>query len=170
MTGRICLTVSTFCTFASISTSHGLSATSRSAEYLQGHSEDLIGSLTRQPRDCDSASVEQFKKAFVGIRDAGSIFLTPKKPAALAPGAQGPSYPAAMYAKGIEGVVRAIFVVDTTGRADMATFAVISTTDTLFSANVSKAVQRMRFLAAEDAGRRVPSLVCQSFQFSRERY
>ena len=92
-----------------------------------------------------------------------------EKPVVMAPGATGPSYPDMLRSAGIEGTVLAQFVVDTTGRAEMATFKVLKSDNDLFSNSVKNALQRMKFLPAEVGGRRVKQLVQQPFQFSLNR-
>lgn len=92
-----------------------------------------------------------------------------EKPVVMAPGAQGPSYPDMLRTAGIEGTVLAQFVVDTTGRADMATFRALKSDNDLFTTSVRNALQRMRFLPAEVGGRKVKQLVQQPFQFSLNR-
>lgn len=92
-----------------------------------------------------------------------------EKPVVMAPGAAGPTYPDMLRSAGIEGTVMAQFVVDTTGRAEMATFKVLKSDNDLFSNAVKNALQRMRFLPAEVGGRKVKQLVQQPFQFSLNR-
>jgi protein TonB len=92
-----------------------------------------------------------------------------EKPVVMAPGAQGPAYPDMLRSAGIEGTVLAQFVVDTTGRADMATFKALKSDNDLFTTSVKNALQRMRFLPAEVGGRKVKQLVQQPFQFSLNR-
>ncbi|BAH39053.1 MAG TPA: TonB family protein [Gemmatimonas aurantiaca] len=92
-----------------------------------------------------------------------------EKPVVMAPGAQGPSYPDMLRSAGIEGTVLAQFVVDTTGRAEMATFKALKSDNDLFTTSVKNALQRMRFLPAEVGGRKVKQLVQQPFQFSLNR-
>ena len=92
-----------------------------------------------------------------------------EKPVVMAPGANGPTYPDMLRSAGIEGTVMAQFVVDTTGRAEMATFKVLKSDNDLFSNAVKNALQRMKFLPAEVGGRKVKQLVQQPFQFSLNR-
>lgn len=92
-----------------------------------------------------------------------------EKPVVAAPGSQGPAYPDMLRSAGIEGQVLAQFVVDTTGRADMATFKALKSDNDLFTTAVKNALQRMRFLPAEVGGRKVKQLVQQPFQFSLNR-
>jgi len=92
-----------------------------------------------------------------------------EKPVVAAPGSAGPAYPDMLRSAGIEGQVLAQFVVDTTGRADMATFKALRSDNDLFTVAVKNALQRMRFLPAEVGGRKVKQLVQQPFQFSLNR-
>jgi len=92
-----------------------------------------------------------------------------EKPVVMAPGSQGPAYPDMLRTAGIEGTVLAQFVVDTTGRAEMATFKALKSDNDLFTNAVKNALQRMRFLPAEVGGRKVKQLVQQPFQFSLNR-
>ena len=66
----------------------------------------------------------------------------------------------------IEGDVLATFVVDTTGRADPASFKVLRATHQLFERAVRDALPRMRFVPAEVGGRKVRQLVQQPFSFA----
>jgi protein TonB len=88
------------------------------------------------------------------------------RPVVLAPGAVGPSYPESLRAAGIDGAVLAQFVVDTLGRADVASFVALRSDQALFTSAVRTALAKMRFLPAEAGGRKVRQLVQQSFQFS----
>ncbi len=81
------------------------------------------------------------------------------------PSSEGPAYPPTLLANAMEGVVRAMFVVDTTGRADAATFKVLESTDTLFTEAVRQALPRMKYRPAWLRGRLVPQLVEQQFAF-----
>ena len=88
-----------------------------------------------------------------------------EKPVITAPGSPGPIYPDMLRSAGIEGVVLAEFVVDTTGKAEVVTFKALKTDNELFSLAVRNALQRMRFLPAEVGGRKVKQLVQQPFHF-----
>lgn len=80
-----------------------------------------------------------------------------------------PVYPDVLRARGIEGEVFARFVVDETGRIDMKTFDILSATSPAFANAVRYALERSRFRPAEAAGRKVPQLVEQRFQFRLDR-
>jgi protein TonB len=62
--------------------------------------------------------------------------------------------------------VLAQFVVDTLGRADMSTFHVLKSTDSLFTQAVYAALPRYQFTPAELGGRNVRQLVQMPFQFN----
>ncbi len=81
------------------------------------------------------------------------------------PSSEGPTYPPALLADAVEGVVRAMFVVDTTGRADQSTFKVLESSDTLFTDAVRQALPRMKYRPAWLRGHLVPQLVEQQFAF-----
>lgn len=79
--------------------------------------------------------------------------------------AAAPAYPESMLRRRIEGSVIVQYVVDTMGRADTATFRVITATHADFARAVRDVLPRMRFRPAMMANRRVPQLVQQPFAF-----
>jgi protein TonB len=89
-----------------------------------------------------------------------------EKQAALVSGTANPQYPEMLKASAIAGEVLAQFVIDTTGRADIATFKVLKSTHALFTDAVKKDLPRMRFLPAEVGGKKVKQLVQLPFAFS----
>jgi protein TonB len=92
-----------------------------------------------------------------------------EKPVAPVPGSGTPSYPDILRSSSVEGQVLAQFTVDTTGRVEIASFTVISSTHDLFTASVKNALPRMRFLPAEIGGRKVKQRVQQPFVFNLNR-
>lgn len=92
-----------------------------------------------------------------------------ERPAALAEGNAPPPYPAALHSAGIEGSVLVTFVVDTSGRADMATLTVLTSTHPFFTEAVKTHLPRMTFIPAEIGGHKVKQLVQQSFVFTINR-
>lgn len=80
-------------------------------------------------------------------------------------GSAAPVYPRDLLAVGTEGVVRAVYVVDTTGRVDTTTIQVTRSDDPRFTESVRTALGLMRFRAATRAGRPVRQLVEQQFRF-----
>ena len=82
------------------------------------------------------------------------------------PGTATPRYPAMLQSAGVEGTVRAQFVVDTLGRVEQGSFRALESTHDLFTTAVRDALGRARFKPAEVGGHRVRQLVEQSFSFS----
>lgn len=80
-------------------------------------------------------------------------------------GSAAPAYPDDMIAAGAEGVVRAEYVVDTTGQVDTATVNVVYSDDPRFTESVVTALGLTRFRPAKKAGKPVRQLVEQQFRF-----
>jgi TonB family protein len=76
-----------------------------------------------------------------------------------------PVYPRELLAIGVEGLVQAIYVVDTTGVVDTSTVQVVQSDDPRFTESVRTALARMRFRPAIRAGKTVRQLVEQRFRF-----
>jgi protein TonB len=87
------------------------------------------------------------------------------------PGTTSPRYPATLQNAGIEGEVRAQFVVDTLGRVEPETVRILESTHELFARAVRDALARARFVPAEAQGHKVRQLAEQAFTFrlSRDR-
>jgi TonB family protein len=81
------------------------------------------------------------------------------------PWSAAPEYPQELAALGTEGVVRAFYVVDTTGTVDTASIQVVYSDDEHFTASVVTALGRMRFRPATKEGRPVRQQVEQQFRF-----
>lgn len=82
------------------------------------------------------------------------------------PGSATPRYPSMLQSAGVDGSVRAQFVVDTLGRVEQGSFRALESTHDLFTASVREALARARFTPAEAGGRKVRQLVEQTFTFS----
>lgn len=80
-------------------------------------------------------------------------------------GSAAPAYPRDLLALGAEGVVRATYVVDTTGLVDTTTIEVTHSDDPRFTESVRIALEGMRFRPARRGGRAVRQLVQQQFRF-----
>jgi TonB family protein len=80
-------------------------------------------------------------------------------------GSAAPSYPEALLRRRIEGTVVVQYVVDTLGRADTATFRVLSATHPDFVRAVKVTLPSMRFRPAMMSSKHVPQLVQQPFAF-----
>jgi TonB family protein len=76
-----------------------------------------------------------------------------------------PRYPERLRELGIEGSVLVRFTVDTTGRVDVKSAQIISTTNPQFSRAVLDALEGFRFKPAEVGARRVPALAEMPFEF-----
>lgn len=76
-----------------------------------------------------------------------------------------PVYPALLVKQGIEGTAVVRFVVDTTGRADLATFRLIETNHPLFGAAVRDALPGMKFRPATVGPKKVRQMVELPFGF-----
>ena len=79
-----------------------------------------------------------------------------------------PRYPTALRAIGVEGIVEMEFVIDTTGRANLATARVISSPDERFTAAVRSALREARFVPGRYRGRAVSTLVRRAYHFELE--
>jgi protein TonB len=112
------------------------------------------------PRDARSSSERSV--------EASQTFLEfqVEQPAMHAPNSATPSYPDILRKAGVEGEALVSFVVDTSGRVDVATFRVVRTSHDLFAAAVKSALPRMRFFPATVGDAKVRQLVQQPFAFT----
>lgn len=76
-----------------------------------------------------------------------------------------PLYPPELLAQGAEGVVYAIFVVDTTGLVDTTSVRFLSSPHPMFTMSVRHALGQMHFKPAVRSGDKVRQLVEQHFRF-----
>jgi len=76
-----------------------------------------------------------------------------------------PRYPSMLQSAGVEGDVRAQFVVDTLGRVEPGSVRVLETTHDLFASAVRDALSRARFKTAQAGGHKVRQLAEQVFTF-----
>jgi TonB family protein len=76
-----------------------------------------------------------------------------------------PVYPSDLAEAGVEGMVRATYVVDATGRVDMTTIRIISSDHPRFTSSVQTALAEMSFRPAKRRGQPVRQLVEQRFRF-----
>ncbi|MBX3133507.1 MAG: energy transducer TonB [Gemmatimonadaceae bacterium] len=81
------------------------------------------------------------------------------------PSSAAPVYPKELEERGIEGYVIVRFVVDSTGRVDLATILTIESTAGAFDRAVREALPRMRFRPALVGDRPVRQLAEQMFKF-----
>lgn len=81
------------------------------------------------------------------------------------PNSEGPSYPQDLLDRKIEGEARVRFVIDSTGRADSTTFAVLEANQAGFAEAVRLALPRMKFRPAHIGPKPVAQSVEQTFMF-----
>jgi periplasmic protein TonB len=77
-----------------------------------------------------------------------------------------PRYPERLRSAGVEGIVVVKFIVDTTGRVDLSSVEVTSSTHDLFTAAVRDALGRLRFYPASSGTRKVPAAAIMPFHFT----
>lgn len=80
-------------------------------------------------------------------------------------GSAAPAYPPELIAKGVQGMVQAIYVVDTTGRVDTTSIEVLTSDHPQFTQSVREALDHMRFRPALRGGQPVRQRVQQKFRF-----
>jgi TonB family protein len=80
-------------------------------------------------------------------------------------GTAAPAYPSDLAEAGVEGLVRASYVVDATGRVDTTTIRIMSSDHPRFTTSVHTALGEMRFRPAKRRGEPVRQLVEQRFRF-----
>ena len=76
-----------------------------------------------------------------------------------------PRYPSLLQSAGVEGDVRARFIVDTLGRVEQGSVRILESTHDSFAQAVRDALLRARFVPAVAGGRKVRQLVEQPFSF-----
>src|SRR5262249_51137390 len=76
-----------------------------------------------------------------------------------------PVYPSILKQTKVTGKVLVQFVVDTSGRADMSTFKVVESTNSLFDIEIKKVLPKYTFAPAEIGARKVPMYVQLPFEF-----
>jgi TonB family protein len=80
-------------------------------------------------------------------------------------GSTHPVYPAELQRTGISGAATLAFVIDTTGRVDLASIQLVSSTNPRFAVACRRALSGMEFLPAQVDGRKVRELVQLPFEF-----
>jgi TonB family protein len=76
-----------------------------------------------------------------------------------------PVYPRDLITLGVQGMVQATYIVDSTGLVDTASFEVVASDDLRFTESVREALAHMRFRPAKRGGKTVRQLVEQKFRF-----
>lgn len=102
-----------------------------------------------------------------GVVDEQSYFqFEVEKAARMAPGNPAPNYPGILKQTNQVGKVMVTFVIDTTGKADMATFKVLESSNKLFDEEVKRVLPRYKFIPAEIGSRKVRMHVNLPFEFT----
>ncbi|HEY0970944.1 MAG TPA: energy transducer TonB [Gemmatimonadales bacterium] len=103
-------------------------------------------------------------------RNADSVYLSSQvdNPVAYDARSAAPAYPDSLRLAGVEGVVEAQFVVDTTGRVELASFVLLESTHRGFTQSVRAALPGMLFRPAQLNGRKIKQLVQLPFVFRIE--
>ena len=89
-----------------------------------------------------------------------------EKPVSARPGHPRAQYPDDLRARARGGEVTCQFVVDTTGKVDMATFEVVKASEPAYATAVKRVLPQMRYFPAEEGGHKVRQLVEQDFRFA----
>lgn len=108
---------------------------------------------------------EQTPQAEIVSDDSVYSVLSTDESAARVEGSAAPVYPPEMLRQGMEGLVVARFVIDTTGRADPESVEILQSSHAAFVVSVRDAVPGMRFSPAMVRGHHVRQMVQQSFAF-----
>ena len=87
------------------------------------------------------------------------------QPPYMLPGQMGPTYPAPLRQDAPDGLVVVRFVIDTLGRVESPSLAIVQSSHPLFLASVQSALDHLRFLPARFSGRRVRVRMEQRFEF-----
>jgi periplasmic protein TonB len=131
---------------------------------------DLTKSVTNAEDFTGKGSQGGFAKGVekkVEVKEDQTYFeFQVEKPVTPVPNTGTPHYPDILRQAGVEGDVLVTFVVDTTGRADPASFKILRSSHELFATAVKQALPAMRFIPAEVGGKKVKQLVQQPFSFA----
>ena len=129
-----------------------------------------LGSMTRMLNHLlDGTNPGRIADPTTGVPNVGDGPLTAgvvEKAVVALPGNAVPRYPSMLQSAGVEGSIRAQFVVDTLGRVEQGSFRALESTHDLFTAAVREALVRARFTPAELGGHKVRQLVEQTFTFN----
>jgi protein TonB len=100
-------------------------------------------------------------------RPADSVYFAEQvdSPAAYDERSAAPAYPDSLQRAGVEGAVMAQFVIDTSGRVEMETVKVLSSTNLRFTQSVLEALPRMLFRPAVLNGAKARQIVEVPFKF-----
>lgn len=156
-------------TYAALAGDDGLAGT----EGLEdGAESDLFGERTARGGEAGASDGAEGAAAQAGaeLQAADSVFMDWQvdNPVAFDAASAAPAYPDSLQANGVEGMVLAQFVVDTTGHVERGTFVLLESSHRHFTESVRDALPNMLFRPAEVNGRRIRQLVQQPFVFRIE--
>ena len=123
-----------------------------------GFSDDVLPIVYATSTESTSRAPANNEGAYFEFQVEKTVLPSPNNPT--------PAYPTMLRSAGVEGRVLAQFIVDTSGRAEMATFKILETSHELFAQAVREALPDYRFFPAEIAGRRVRQVVQRPFTFA----
>jgi len=101
-----------------------------------------------------------------GASDQPYTDLMVERQVSARPGNLPPRYPDLLRSAGVEGMLHAQFVVDTTGRVERESIRFTRGGHSLFERAVVETLLRSRYFPAEAGGRKVRQLVEQAFSFA----
>jgi len=128
--------------------------------------QDLVGTRSTTPgwlTGLDSLSTPELPR-LSGVDSVYSV-LEVDSTVARDPLSAAPVYPPDLLSQGVQGYAMVRYVVDTTGRALLASFAVVDASHDGFSQAVREALPLMRFSPARIQGHAVRQMVEQEFSF-----
>jgi len=132
--------------------------------------DDGAGDIAGSALEEAAGLLASFDVPNIFSRAADSIYLESQvdNPVAFDDRSMAPMYPDSLRIAGIEGAVMAQFVVDTTGRVELASFVLLESSHGRFTESVRDALPRMLFRPAEINGRKIKQLVQLPFVFRLE--
>ncbi len=159
----------------SVGTLHGvemyLGATTAPIDYTAPMGLSNCGTILLWSRGRDTEPVRPQNRQHTDLEPmvaALSVFTSDQvdTAAALAGAMPEVAYPPALFASGLGGVVVAEFVVDTMGRIEPGTLAIISSAHPLFSDAARQGLERATYSPALKNGTPVRQIVYQTFTFA----
>lgn len=156
-------------TYADLPGGEGEAATSGIDD---GAESELVGAGLPQGGETGASEGAESAAAEAGseLPASDSVFMDWQvdNPVAFDAASAAPAYPDSLQASGVEGMVIAQFVVDTTGQVEQGTFVLLESSHRRFTESVRDALPKMLFRPAEVNGRRIKQLVQQPFIFRIE--
>ena len=137
-----------------------------------GAASDLFGKGAPEGGETGASDGAESAAAQAGseLPAADSVFMDWQvdNPVAFDVASAAPAYPDSLQASGVEGMVIAQVVVDTTGHVEQGSFVLLESSHRRFTESVREALPNMLFRPAEVNGRRIKQLVQQPFIFRIE--